>query len=272
MCGMTADPVSAPAPGRRIRRFRRRRGVEMLPTLVTLGNLFCGMLAIAYLIDAATLEGAARHALHERAVILIFLAMVFDGIDGTVARMTGSATRFGAELDSICDAVSFGLAPALLFKVVIEADPALLRPKAALILAAVYVACSVLRLARFNVTTASAEGDHRWFQGLPTPAAAAAVASLVFLNGSLDSPGGRSPVRYLLIPTMAGLAFLMVSRVRYLHVASWLFRRKRRKTFVLILFGTALAVLYHEFALPVICIAFVLSGPLFSRLIGRPRV
>ena len=87
--------------------MRRMRPVRMLPTLVTLGNLFCGFLAIAYLTDSLhEPTAAARISLYERSIFLIFLAMIFDMMDGMVARLTGQASDFGAQVDSICDAVS----------------------------------------------------------------------------------------------------------------------------------------------------------------------
>jgi CDP-diacylglycerol--serine O-phosphatidyltransferase len=248
---------------RRLRRFRKRRGVDMLPTLVTLGNLFSGFLAIAYVSDSrAAATDAERLLLYDRAVFLIFLAMIFDAVDGKVARMTGSTSKFGAELDSLCDAISFGAAPAILFKALIEHGSDGMKPKAAMILAAIYVACAVLRLARFNVGAEPDEDSHRFFQGLPSPAAAAAVVSLVSLNNVLDPNTANSWVRWVMPFAMAALGFLMVSRVRYVHAASWLFRRKSPAAFTFILFLGAVLVLFHEYCLPALCVGFVILGPL----------
>ncbi len=251
-----------PTRSRRRRRRFGRRSVEMLPTVVTLGNLFCGFLAIAYIADSLhAIDTARRVDLQVSAVFFIFLAMMFDAIDGKVARMTGLTTRFGAELDSICDVVSFGAAPAFLFKVLAESGPDGLRPKAALIIAVIYLACSALRLARFNVETDADEESHHFFQGLPTPAAAAVLISLVWLNATLDPGSGNSWVRTALRGVLPLLGFLMVSRIRYVHVASWIFRRKSKPMFTLILFGAALVVLFHDVLIPALCVGFMLSGP-----------
>ena len=106
------------------------------------------------------------------ASLFIFAAMVFDSLDGAVARWTHQTTKFGGELDSLCDAISFGVAPALILLQVSDAYPARLL----WVIAALFMTCTLLRLARFNVEAAS-EANHDWFSGLPSPAAAATVAS-----------------------------------------------------------------------------------------------
>lgn len=261
------DPTT-PSGGRRLsdvtgkrRKKRRHRSFEMLPTVITLGNLFSGFLAIAYLTDSLhTLDASVRTGLHLKAVLFIFLAMVFDALDGKVARMMGQTSRFGELLDSICDAVSFGAAPALLFKVVVEADPWVVSPRIALTIAVVFLACAVLRLARFNVETTPDPESHRWFKGLPTPAAASVVASLVYLNAELD-PAAQSWVRYALPPVTVLLGILMVSHVRYRHAASWLFSRKSYQMLVVLIFVAAAVVAWYELLLPALCVGFMLSGP-----------
>src|SRR5258708_2642983 len=113
-------------PPRRRRRFRDLKNVPVLPSLVTLGNVFFGFLAIAKVADALRLakQGAPFAGevvgLFETAAILVFIAMVFDALDGRIARMTGQATPFGAQLDSMADMVTFGVAPAFLGKVLID--------------------------------------------------------------------------------------------------------------------------------------------------------
>ena len=174
------------------RRFRQLKTVPVLPSLVTLGNLYFGFLAMAKVADAGLLYGLQAGpiapealALFETAALLVFLAMVFDGLDGAVARLTNQTSAFGAQLDSLCDMVTFGVAPAFLTKLLIEyhagADRLLpAHPKLYYVAAAIYVLCAAMRLARFNVEVSSpAAEDHREFSGLPSPAAAAVVCSLI---------------------------------------------------------------------------------------------
>jgi CDP-diacylglycerol--serine O-phosphatidyltransferase len=143
----------------------RRRGVYLLPNLFTTGALFAGFYAII-----AALQGN-----FEAAPIAIFFAMVFDGLDGRVARMTNTSSKFGAEYDSLSDMVSFGVAPALvMFSYALEG-----MGKFGWSAAFVYVACAALRLARFNTKIGSDDGN--FFTGLASPAAAAVVASAVWL-------------------------------------------------------------------------------------------
>lgn len=258
-------------------RRRGGRAVEMVPTIVTLGNLFSGFLAIAYLTDSMhSPDAAARMVLYEKAVWLIFLAMFFDAVDGWVARRMGSSSDFGAQVDSICDAVSFGAAPALLFKVMCQAsEPGAgdgIGQKFALVLAVGFLACAVLRLARFNLETETEEEAHQAFEGLPTPAAAAVIASLAYANITLDPEQGRSWIHMALPYLMPVLAFLMVSRVPYVHAASWVLKRKTFPALVLLLFLVGVVVLQPEIMVPALCVGFVSWGPLvwiWRRLQGR---
>ena len=155
-----------------------RRGIYWLPNLFTIIALFAGFYAIVQ----------AMSGRFEQAAIAIFVAMVFDGLDGRVARLTRTQSAFGAELDSLSDMVSFGVAPALVVYVWALQDFALVEKTSVLgpwlssklgwIAAFVYCACAALRLARFNTTLDVA--DKRFFQGLPSPAAACLVAGLVW--------------------------------------------------------------------------------------------
>jgi len=240
----------------------------MLPTLVTLGNLFSGFLAIAYLTDSLGVDPASSQAeaqrilLYEKSIFLIFLAMVFDTLDGLVARLTKQASGFGAQVDSICDVISFGAAPALLFKVVAESHPQMIAPRLAQTLAVIFLACGVLRLARFNLETDQKEESHRFFEGLPIPAAAAVVASLVHLNLVLDPEHADHFVRHLLPWLMPVLAFLMVSRIPYLHMGTFLARRRAFSFLVLTIFLLTFGILLLDWTLPAVCGLYMLSGPL----------
>jgi CDP-diacylglycerol---serine O-phosphatidyltransferase len=144
---------------------KRRKGIYILPNLFTLGGLFGGFYAIVMAVDGR----------FENAAIGIFCAMVLDSLDGRIARMTNTQSAFGEQMDSLADMVSFGAAPALI--VYVWALSSLGRW--GWIGAFVYCACAALRLARFNVNTAVV--DKRFFQGLPSPAAAALVAGFIWL-------------------------------------------------------------------------------------------
>lgn len=144
----------------------RERGIYLLPNLFTTGALFAGFYAIVQ----------AMNGNYEHSAAAIFIAMVLDGLDGRVARLTNTQSAFGAEYDSLSDMVSFGVAPALVLYVWA------LKPlgKLGWIAAFIYCACAALRLARFN--TKLDESDKRYFQGLPSPAAAALLAGLVWIS------------------------------------------------------------------------------------------
>jgi len=146
----------------------RTRGIYLLPNLFTSAALFSGFFAIVQ----------AMNSHFELAAIAIFIAMVLDGLDGRVARMTNTQSAFGAEYDSLSDMVSFGVAPALIMYVWA------LKPlgKLGWIAAFVYCACAALRLARFNTKLDDPFQDKRYFQGLPSPAAAALLAGFVWVS------------------------------------------------------------------------------------------
>lgn len=146
----------------------KERGIYLLPNLFTSAALFAGFYAIVQ----------AMNGRFEHAAVAIFVAMVLDGLDGRVARMTNTQSAFGAEYDSLSDMVSFGVAPALILYVWA------LKPlgKLGWIAAFIYCACAALRLARFNTKLDDAHQDKRYFQGLPSPAAAALLAGFVWVS------------------------------------------------------------------------------------------
>ena len=167
-------------------------GIHPVPTLVTLGNLLCGFASIilamrAYNPPANFSSLATSYDCLYWSGLLIFVAMVFDMLDGKVARWTKSASKFGMEMDSLCDVVSFGVAPAVLVKAMIDQQLMMHESYAMLDryifpMLAVYVSCAALRLARYNI---EAETGHRdFFFGMPSPGAAGCVASLAVAVGS----------------------------------------------------------------------------------------
>ncbi len=185
-----------------------------LPNLLTMGNGICGFSAL--LCAAASMadkSNADNYLVYS--IVLIALAMVFDALDGKIARLTGSTSNIGAQLDSLCDAVSFGVAPAFVIYFAL-ADH--LSHKLLWVTGITYMCCAIFRLARFNIeTTDHSEESHLWFSGLPSPAAATTVmlAACCFnlLPASYLDIG--APVAAL-VTLMAAL--LMVSRVRFPHL------------------------------------------------------
>lgn len=199
---------------RRRRPFRQRidlqRTLFVLPNLVTLASVFCGFNAIRIV---AT-DNPTTADFYRAAILLIF-AMLFDVLDGRIARMTKTQSAFGLQLDSLADIISFGLAPALLvYKWVLFRAPVL-----GLLTAFLFVACAAIRLARFNVLSSSAAGvpikPGKYIVGLPTPPASGILISLLVANHAVG--GKLSDERYtlaLFIVTI-GLSLLMVSNVKF---------------------------------------------------------
>jgi len=179
-------------------RASRRRGIYLLPNLFTTAALFAGFFAIV--------QGMNGH--FEIAAEAIFIAMIFDGLDGRVARLTHTQSAFGAEYDSLSDMVSFGAAPSL---VIYEWSLRGLG-KLGWIAAFVYCAGAALRLARFNTQLGVA--DKRWFTGLPSPAAAALLSGMVWvMDASYQVPGGKIAWLVWGLTVFAGLS--MVSNIRF---------------------------------------------------------
>ncbi len=175
----------------------KKRGIYLLPNLLTTAGLFSGFYAIV----------AAIRGDFDSAAKAIFIAMIMDGLDGRIARLTNTQSNFGAEYDSLADVVSFCLAPAL----VIYQWSLLQMGKLGWMIAFIFAACGALRLARFNTQTGIE--DKRYFQGLPSPAAAACIAGWIWLSVNKD-------IDPLLVTTVAApltffCAILMVSTIRY---------------------------------------------------------
>lgn len=174
-----------------------RRGFYILPNLFTTAGLFAGFFAIV-----SAMDGNFDHA-----PLAVFIAMVMDMLDGRVARWTHTQSDFGAEYDSLVDMVSFGLTPALvMYEWALSG-----MGKLGWLAAFIYTACAGLRLARFN--TRAATLDKRYFQGLPSPAAAAVVMAFVWVLHSYGIPGREISILALLVTVLAGV--LMVSNIRY---------------------------------------------------------
>jgi len=231
-----------------------RRGVYLLPNLVTTGSLFFGFVSIV-----STIRGD-----FEQAAIAIFLSALLDAFDGAVARMARAQSLFGQEYDSLSDAIAFGVAPGLLMYLWA------LQPFGKLGLAAgvLYIACTAMRLARFNVQAATVE--RRQFQGLPSPGAAAMIAATVLVY--YDIGGEGSPSRHVaLLVACYMVALLMVSNIAYPSTKS-LNLETVRSFRALFLFVLAVSFLIAEPArgLFLLVVAYVVSGPLTRlRRLGR---
>ena len=252
----------------RFRRRRRRgrggslkRGVFLLPNLLTTGSLFAGFYAI--------IASIQEHYWH--AALAILIAIVLDGMDGTVARLTKSASPFGLQYDSLCDLTAFGLAPAVLIYNWALAPFG----RFGWLAAFVFAACGALRLARFNVLALSGEGTSD-FRGLPIPAAAGVLASTIYLAEDLRL---QTLFPHALIAVAAYLlAFLMVSTIRYRNFKNLGGPLKRPFR---VLVGAVLALFVAAAAPQVVAFAvmagYAASGPLsfilrVRRLRGRdPR-
>jgi len=241
--------------------FRKRRPVlrtiSVLPTLVTMGNLLAGVLALSYLQDAASVDGDARAALWDKAAWMIFVGMVCDVLDGRVARLTKSTSAFGAQIDSLADVVTFGVVPAMLGKSLLTVTFPMITPRLLLALALVYVVGAALRLARYNVESTRIDPDGAShvtlvFRGLPTPAAAGVVASLVLLRHEYQLLSLDWAV--LLGTPLLGL--LMTSRLPYPHLVNRFLEGKRPMSTVMLLVVTVFLAVTH--LLETVTAAFVL--------------
>ncbi len=246
--------------------------IYLLPNLFTAGNMLCGFLAIKNCIEARfttlTPEGRADH--YTMAVWFILFACLCDLFDGRVARATKRESLFGAEFDSIADTVSFGVAPALMACFLV------IKPAATDItwlLAFIYLLCAGVRLARFNVLTnplvpgnekRAAGGD---FVGLPSPAAAGMIASLVLvLSNVIVNPDQKDPFEqavhkwpFILLPVMLIISFLMISNVRFpsFKKIDWTTRAKTRGFILTIILGVVI-INYPQYALPAVFLGYVI--------------
>jgi CDP-diacylglycerol--serine O-phosphatidyltransferase len=270
--------------------MNRIRTIAVFPTLFTLGNLICGFFAI---VVCARVERPTSVIVQPSADIvfrqptkvlrqlnpaddahnimlggwLIFLAMIFDALDGHVARLSRSTSDFGGQLDSLSDVVTFGVAPGFLL---VKMCPSFtFSHNEVWIIAASYAACAALRLARFNVEN-SADDDHMQFNGLPSPAAAASIAGFALLFYELRRQGNLFIYASELdnavqtaLPFFALLvALLMVSRIPYPHVVNQVFRGQRSFGHVVALLFAAVAIMsIHAYAVPLLGVLFVFWGP-----------
>ncbi|MEM8669577.1 MAG: CDP-diacylglycerol--serine O-phosphatidyltransferase [Planctomycetota bacterium] len=274
------SPLKRRKRKRKGRRRRRRLTLAVLPTLLTLGNGVCGLAAIAVAMSVnlpwddptkLTVAGA-----------LIFGGMLFDALDGSAARMTGQESRFGAELDSLCDAITFGTAPAVI--VWRYEDGVTLPQKITWGIGVLFALCVLIRLARFNVETGE-DDSHEAFDGLPSPAAAGTIAAFAIAIPELAgyaSAGYPETVQWLALQMQAAsqyfiagltlsLAYLMVSRFQYPHVFQQILRGRRRPHEIgQALFVVVGALTLHWLVLPIAFCYYAFASPI-KTLISEAR-
>jgi len=271
---------------------RRLRSLAFVPTLITLGNLLCGFAAIHFGLRAMYDLGAGVSpgqtiTLHKQALenmlpsflsigaSLVILGMILDCFDGLIARVTRSTTNFGGQLDSLADVVTFGVAPATLMVAFmtkeLAGDSIVPSPisghalgRLTWVSAAVYVAFTAVRLARYNVEHAKADFDHRVFRGLPSPGAAAIMVALILIQ---DQPLGAVLRRAIVSATpfiAMGIAFLMVSRIPYRRFhRAYLLGRQPFGQFLIVMLVVAVFLAFKAETFLVLVLWYGLSGPLF---------
>jgi len=274
-----------------IERRGMRRGMYVLPSLFTVGTLVCGYYAIlstqragqflaaaagATLASKAAEFGALAVAALDNASKAIGWAIVFDGLDGRIARLTNTASPFGRELDSLADVIAFGVAPAVLayvwgVRAIGELSSSQLIQnirEVAWILTFAYVICGAARLARFNIETVKPTSDRRFFVGMPIPAAAGFVAAVVhFWKQPLTT--WSFALAWLVMVGILG--FLMVSRMRYYSFKA-LDLRKRRSYLAIIVIGMIIGGIwfFSEPVLLTLAITYAISG-IVLRITSRIR-
>jgi CDP-diacylglycerol--serine O-phosphatidyltransferase len=219
-----------------------RRSATLLPSLLTVGNLFAGFFSIM----------AATDGRHAAAAIAIVVAAALDLLDGRIARLTGSVSEFGMQLDSLADAVSFGVAPAVLAQqwALVPLD------RVGWGAAFLFAACGAIRLARFN--SRHSLSDHRYFVGLPIPMGACALAGVVLVLSSVEA--GPPPAWPVALMTVI-LALLMVSPIRYRSFKDADPRGRPYLATALLAAFIALALVRPEAVLALMTMAYVLMGP-----------
>jgi CDP-diacylglycerol--serine O-phosphatidyltransferase len=232
----------------------RRRGIYLLPNLLTTGSLFAGFYGIIASIDGR----------YEPAAIAVIIAGVLDGLDGRLARLTHTESEFGKQYDSLSDMVSFGLAPAVIvyqWGLVRMADYGWMWAKLGWLAAFVYAVGGALRLARFN--TRASRGDRRFFEGLPSPSAAGLMMSMVWLGTTLGWSGVGPLVLACVVSVTAGL--LMVSQFPFYSFKEVHAQGRISFTYILVVPLTfVLIAMDPPTVLFTIGVIYALSGPLLS--------
>ena len=234
--------------------INRRRGIYLLPNLFTTGALFSGFYAIT----------SAMGGRYETAAVAIFVAMILDGLDGRVARLTNTQSEFGVQYDSLSDMVSFGAAPALVMYLWAFSSLG----KLGLFAAFVHMAGGALRLARFNTQVETA--DKRYFQGLPSPAAAAILAGFIWI--CLEYGYDIEVFKYFALVLTISTGLLMVSNFRYSSFKE--IDLKGKVPFVMaiaVMLGIAFVMAQPQIMLFLFFLAYAISGPVVTLVMRKRR-
>lgn len=253
--------------------------IAALPTILTLGNAFSGFIAIGYVAKAQSLSGPATApdtgqfgVLMERAGWLVLLALVFDALDGKVARIVNGESDFGVQLDSLADAISFGVAPAMMVMAMAQQQEFLRR--VAWGASCLFVGCALLRLARYNVESARRGATCEYFIGLPSPAAAGTVVSLVMVRYHVLGVSEELPlvrenvvlpvmetVAHFLPVVMVVLAIMMVSRLKYVHLLNKYLKDQEGFGYLVILLIVGLFFFFtRPFSIPLAFLIYLAWG------------
>jgi CDP-diacylglycerol--serine O-phosphatidyltransferase len=258
--------------------------IAAIPSILTLGNGFCGLMSIWYVVRAATVFKAdpIRFGDYmEMAGWMVLLAMVFDALDGKIARMVKAETDFGSQLDSLADVVSFGVAPACMTMAMSAELDSHTLARLGWAAASIFTMCAMMRLARFNVESSHDSEGTMYFAGLPTPAAGGFVAALVMLRYNIEAMAnanvevadiyGPVPAK-LLLPIMQPMAayipllvlvlgILMITRVRYMHVLNKLLGDQEPFGYVIIVVIVSFFFFFtRPFSIPLAFLIYILWG------------
>ncbi|MEE9295592.1 MAG: CDP-alcohol phosphatidyltransferase family protein [Phycisphaerae bacterium] len=283
--------LKMPPESERRPRRRRLKYIAVLPTLMTLANLVCGFSAIHFGLRAmyaagaeidSSVEATLDSQLVERMLpsflsigaMLVLLGMMLDMLDGLAARLMKRSSEFGAQVDSLADVVTFGVAPAILVVALMMREwhsELVVTPlsvhavgRAIWVCSAAYCICAAVRLARFNVEQGRADFSHRSFRGLPSPGAAAVIASLVMLHEHVGDTFGAVMLYSLPVVTL-GTAFLMISRVRYERITQvYLVKRRPFEHVIVLVVVFVVFWSYKAQTLAVLCCLYAVSGPVIE--------
>jgi CDP-diacylglycerol--serine O-phosphatidyltransferase len=262
-----------------LNRVKRRpvKTIAILPSLVTTLNGVCGFGAIVFAAGGTPIGRFDNHMVI--ACYLVFIGMIADMMDGHIARLSQSTSSFGGQLDSLCDIVSFGVAPAFIMLNLITgllAETTLVSQHLILrglwLCALVFVCCTAIRLARFNVENEKTHSeDHSTFTGLPSPAAAGLVCSLTLVYELYEKTGSTAIIPFILPLVTLGAGVLMVTRLKYPHIPNYYLKGKKPISYLIMLLLPIWAlIVYTEIFLALFACGFALSG-LFRAAFGKMR-
>jgi CDP-diacylglycerol--serine O-phosphatidyltransferase len=249
-----------------------KRGMYVLPSMFTAGNIAIGFYSILQAVHGARIPDPLNQAYFDRSALAIAFAIIFDGLDGRIARMTNTATEFGRELDSLADVITFGVAPALLaylwgVRAVAEIRYPLLHDRLlqfGAVICFLFLVCGACRLARFNVSVNPqprnpGRADRKYFVGMPIPAGAGVIGAVIHFEGG--SPVYNPWLCVVWLGLVAFTGFLMVSNWRFWSGKELdMSGRKPMRLLVLMLVWLCVIFVAHRAALMVMALGYLMSG------------